>query len=486
MPNTAYPFHNVSVLPNLAIASLAGNVDDDHEVQVADLVLVRRNFLRFLETRLSNHAPDLIGLSAMSFQAKTAKYITKYVKRVDPGIKIALGGYHATLMAEELKQDWKADLDFIIRGEGESTFNELLGTLESNRSDLTVINNLSFKKNGRFIHNPRGSLEDLLTLKHPKRSTRLLKKGFHNFGLKADVVEGSRGCLNNCKFCSMQKMYGRSFRKFSIDRILDDIENCKKEGAKSIAFTDDNINLDPEHFMSICDGIIESGFDDIHYSVQASINGLYNTPELLEKVVKSNFKTFFLGIENPNPRNLQLYGKHVKKMAKKSEVVVSYLRSHGIIIGGGLLLANENDSARDFFNVLDFAKKIELDLALFFSLTPYPKTKIRELMLEKNLVFNPDDFSQYDGFTANARTNYLSKEQVEMLLWVLYEEFYDLDWLKWNNIRRLYPRYFLKMLIHRFPRVLKQAIYEVAGSKNVRDFTQEILLFEKEFRDLKR
>ncbi|MFW9994398.1 MAG: hypothetical protein ACFFD4_20310 [Candidatus Odinarchaeota archaeon] len=70
MPDTAYPFHDVSFLPNIVITSLAGNANADHEIQVADLVLVRRNFQNFLETMLSRHAPDLINLNSMNFQAK--------------------------------------------------------------------------------------------------------------------------------------------------------------------------------------------------------------------------------------------------------------------------------------------------------------------------------------------------------------------------------------------------------------------------------
>ena len=86
----------------------------------------------------------------MSFQIKIARYIARFIKRIDPEIKVVLGGYHATTMAEEVGQSWNSELDFIIRGEGETPFNELLRALDRNRTDLRDIKSLSFRKNGKF------------------------------------------------------------------------------------------------------------------------------------------------------------------------------------------------------------------------------------------------------------------------------------------------------------------------------------------------
>ena len=120
MPNAIWVWHLYQVFPNLGLTSLAGNVDDDFEVDVADLIVVRRNFKSFLETRISRHAPDIIGLSAMSLHAKTARYIARFVKQIDPEIKVVLGGYHVTTMTEEIgRSSWGSDLDFMIRGEAE-------------------------------------------------------------------------------------------------------------------------------------------------------------------------------------------------------------------------------------------------------------------------------------------------------------------------------------------------------------------------------
>ncbi|MHA2496653.1 MAG: B12-binding domain-containing radical SAM protein [Candidatus Hodarchaeales archaeon] len=485
MPNSAWAFHLYAVVPNLAINSIAGNVDDQFEVDIADLILIRRNFKKFLERRISKHAPDVVGLSAMSFQAKAARYIARFIKQLDPEVKVVFGGYHATLMPDEVGQLWGSNLDFIIRGEGEVTFNALLRALDAGLDDFHDIEGLSFRENGEYVHNPRRELLELSKLNPPNRAARLLKDGFHSFGIKTDVVETSRGCLANCKFCSINKMYGRSLRTFPIDCTLDDIESCKNAGAKAIFFVDDNINLDAEHFGSLCYGIVERGLTYIHYSTQVSVKGLYDNPILLKKMVEANFKGVFMGIENPDPKNLKLYGKNIKKMASKAEAVVSYLRSHKVLVAGGLIVGNPDDTEKDFYNVLNYAKQIEIDLAIFFLLQPYPATKIREILLERDLVFNKDDFSSYDGLTPNVRTAHLSENQIAMLREELWSGFYDADWFLRNNFLRLYPKYFLRLGFRYFPRFLKLALYELTRSKTKLEIVQERLQYEKDYRDLK-
>ncbi|MFX0171301.1 MAG: B12-binding domain-containing radical SAM protein, partial [Candidatus Hodarchaeota archaeon] len=167
MPNTPYMAFNVSILPSLALSSLAGNIDECHKVEIADLIAIRRNFKKFLEIRLARHSPDIVGLSAKSFQANIARYIAKFIKYIDPEIKVVLGGYHATMATNEIVKSWGPELDFIIRGEGETSFNSLLTTLEGKTDELKNINGLTFRKNGQFVHNPRGRLEDLAKVKKP-------------------------------------------------------------------------------------------------------------------------------------------------------------------------------------------------------------------------------------------------------------------------------------------------------------------------------
>ena len=389
------------------------------------------------------------------------------------------------MIPEEVERAWGKDIDFIIKGEGEHTFRELLQALDNDKTDLRDIKGLSFRNNGEFIHNPWRSLSDLTTLNPPNRNVRLLKKGFHMLGRKADVIETSRGCKYTCKFCSINKMYGRSFRTFKIEQILTDIETCRKNGIKAIFFADDNISLNSKHFRELCEGIIERGLTDIHYTTQAHVGSLYNKPKLLKKALEANFKAFFLGIENPHQNKLQTIGKTVSNMAYKAEAVVAQIKSHGAITIGGFIVGNPDDNAQDFYNILQYIKQIKADAPVFFVLTPYPNTQIREILLEKNLVTNPDDYSNYDALSANVKTFYLTSEEVEILTEYLYDNFKGLDWIVTSNIRRTYPWHFIKLLWRLIPLALTKNYYRITR-KRYRDFLKEMAMIKKDFRDLKR
>ena len=123
--------HETAVhMPNHGIASVGGNIDDDHQVFLIDLIRKRRSIKKYLTKVVGRIQPDLIGLSAMAWQYDTCIKIAHLLKEIRPQVKIVIGGYHATLMAEEIaaaaESQW---IDFIIRGEGEECCRRLVNAL---------------------------------------------------------------------------------------------------------------------------------------------------------------------------------------------------------------------------------------------------------------------------------------------------------------------------------------------------------------------
>ncbi len=101
MPDTVDFIDNTTRIPNLALVSLAGNLPD-HEVKVMDLVAYRPHIRQAVEEILASFRPQLVGLSAMTFQFDTLLKVAGVVRRFDPRLKIVAGGYHPSLMAQEL------------------------------------------------------------------------------------------------------------------------------------------------------------------------------------------------------------------------------------------------------------------------------------------------------------------------------------------------------------------------------------------------
>ena len=121
MPDSFEHMPTVAIrMPNGALTSLAGNVDQNHRVAVADLVLCQRT-VRETVTRLVHEIdPELVGLSVMTFQRRTAHHIIDLARTLRPGVRIVVGGYDPSLSANSYMDD-DSGIDFIVRGEGELT-----------------------------------------------------------------------------------------------------------------------------------------------------------------------------------------------------------------------------------------------------------------------------------------------------------------------------------------------------------------------------
>src|SRR5216683_6858659 len=204
-------------MPNGALTSLAGNVDSHHRVAVADLILTHREVRNTVTGLVREFDPDVVGLSVMSFQRRTAGRIIDLVRTLKPGVKVVVGGYDPSLAGEAYEG---MNVDFIVRGEGEVTFRELLRAVEQG-GDFGRICGLSYRAGDRWLHNsnrPVHRLEDD-EIRPPNRNARVLQ-GYTLLGRQVDVIETSRGCTYDCSFCSIIEMRGRNFHTYRFERIL--------------------------------------------------------------------------------------------------------------------------------------------------------------------------------------------------------------------------------------------------------------------------
>ena len=430
-------------MPNNGIASIGANIDGENDVYIIDLIRKRRQIKKYLTKTLSKINPDIIGFSSMTWQFNTCIKLIKLIKKLLPNVKIVIGGYHATLMHKEIASSTDAKfIDFIIRGEGEETFRRLINAL-TGKDNIKNISSLSYKDNivnkdnivknsNNFIHNPAGDLINLEKLKIPIRDKRRLTSGYHIMTNKIEVMETSRGCTRSCSFCSMNHMYGRSFRLFPIERVLLDIDDIYYNNkTKWIVITDDNMVLDPKRVISLCDAIIKKGYKDLNLVVQADCITISRNEEMVSKMAKAGFRSMFLGIENVSTKNLIASGKGNIVEASKKAVVMCH--KYNIMVMGGMIFGFPDDTESDIINNYRFLKSIKADTAYCQILTPYPKTVLRQQLMDNNLITNTDDYKLYNGLWANVKTKHLTSEQLQYMVW--YHREVEMGW--WEPSERM-------------------------------------------------
>jgi len=405
--------------PSVAMATIAAQIDN-HDVRVVDMVVWRKKALpRFLEV-LHEFRPHVVGFTSMTFQYETTVGLAYVAKQFDSSILTVLGGYHATLFSESLAAGPDARFwDFIMRGEGDFSFGELLDSLEAGGKGMDRILGLSFKQDGVFQHNPPRPLEDLSRIRIPARDKRLVK-GFHMYFRKADAIETSRGCLHGCNFCSIREMYGRSFRVFPIDRVLADIEDAYSRGARHIFCTDDNITLDMDRFESICDGVISLKLKDLIFTTQASPIGFAHRPDVARKMVEAGFVSIFLGIENGSTKNLK--AMHKPNTLDTIRRGVEALQKHKIVVIAGIINGLPEDDPESIRENYEFIRGMGITSVMDQIMTPYPKTPLRQEMIDDHRVANLNDFRWYDGYFSNVRTHELTSEQLNFQRWKIRRE----------------------------------------------------------------
>jgi radical SAM superfamily enzyme YgiQ (UPF0313 family) len=441
MPDAVSALDTILKIPNLGLCSLAGNLDDC-DVRILDLAFVRRNLDRLLTSTMTNFDPDVVGLSAMSFQFASACHVARLVKTLKKNALTVLGGYHATLQAEEIGRSPQARLfDFLVRGEGEGTLARLVQLIASGKNDYRGLPGLSFRDQNDYHHNPPASLLSLNEVKFPNREARLLD-GARFLRLRFDCAETSRGCTHGCKFCCITCMYGRVIRFFSLDRVIEDLRALELRGTQGVFFVDDNITLDPNRLLKLCDLIIQERLQKMFYVMQASVPGIASDTDLAPRLREAGFRWVFLGIESGLKRNLKDMGKTGSR--EKAKRAVRLLRDQGIGVFGGFIIGNPGDNRADIEATFQFAFDLGLDHAIVQVLTPYPRTKTREELLDAGLVVNADDFSRYNGFMANVRTRHLSPSEISRTMvrsgWRLYfHPLYVLRSRLWRHDLSLVP-----------------------------------------------
>jgi len=424
--------------PSLGLSSIAGNLDRRHPVWIADLAVRKWSVRSSVRRCLRKYKPDIIGLSSMTFQYYTARRIARLIKQERPGTLIVLGGYHATTMYRELTDSPEAEvLDFVFRGEADHGFNELLDALEGRRS-IESVSGLSWKRGGVFHHNPHRPLEDLATIALPDRDHRV-SEFYHYYFDKTDAIETSRGCLHRCSFCSMNQMYGLTFRRYTIDRVLRDVQDTHRKRrfrrTGHILICDDNITLDIPRFMDICDGIGALKLP-VQFLVQASCAGIARDPALPKKMADAGITMVFLGIENGDEDNLQQMKKG--KIVGVTRTAVHRLTDAGIIVIGGLINGLPDDDVAAIRRNYQYFVDLGIGTILDQLITPYPGTEMRRDLLNAGLVTNRFDFQWYNGCWPQVRTRHLTSKQLMFEKWKARREIVE-DWRPSAQVKEHYP-----------------------------------------------
>jgi radical SAM superfamily enzyme YgiQ (UPF0313 family) len=423
-------------LGSVLLATLMRNKGYDVRVYIEDIHAIDMNEV---------FSADLVAISAITSTAPQSYRLADKVR--EAGGVVVMGGTHVSFLTEE----GLAHADFVVRGEGEFAFQELVDAIQAG-TGFEKIQNLSYLVGGRVVHNPeRAKIPNLDVNPIPDYS---LITGWKPGGVIS--VATSRGCPFSCTFCSVPGMYGHAFRTHSIGRVLDELQLHK--GNFYTFFADDIFTANKKRVKDLLRGMIDRGLTT-EWGAQVRTETV-DDPELLQLMRDSNCFNVYVGFESINPRTLKLFQK--KQDLAKIERSIERFHAHNIKIHGMFVVGSDEDDVETIDATADFALKQDIDSIQFMIMTPIPGSPDWDTTFAhgEKYVIN-QNWQLYDGHHAVHQPRKMSPYELQIGAINAMAKFYS-----WKGIaKKLLKRDFHYVMIRYFGKKMIRDWWKDAGNR---------------------
>lgn len=255
--------------------------------------------------------PVCVGVTSTTGpQLRQALEVSRLVKR-HGDVPVVWGGIHATLLPEQTLA--KAEIDFVVEGEGERTFAELVAALESG-SDVQGIAGVWCKHGGRVLHGAPRPFIDLN--EEPLLQYDLVDVPNYTstvFGVKRLSFSTSRGCSFPCAFCYSTVVHRRHWRALRADIAVEQMkEFSRRYGVRGLVLTDPNFFLDLDRARSILEGVVRGNLGLVFTRLHIRFDTLRRLgDEDIDLLDRAGCRCLSIGVESGSARIRELLHKPI-------------------------------------------------------------------------------------------------------------------------------------------------------------------------------
>lgn len=312
----------------------------------------------FFDDRVENidfdEDTDVVAITVETYTAKRAYEIARRYK--EKGKLIIMGGYHATLMPEEVLEY----ADIVIKGNAEEVWEQVLEDIEN--------------KNYRDIYEGNTCLD--YGLADPSIYKDKVKKY-----LPISLIEIGRGCGHKCEFCAINAYYKGNYKHRKIEHIIEEIKQSKN---KVFFFVDDSIFSDKEFAKQL---FIEVAKLNITWVTQVTLD-IARDEEVLRLMKKSGCEMILIGFESIDPKNLEQMNKTWTTKLGERDELVERIHKNGISIYASFVFGFDFDNEESFRSNLEFCKKHQFYITAFNHLLAFPNTETYERFKREGRLHN--------------------------------------------------------------------------------------------------
>jgi anaerobic magnesium-protoporphyrin IX monomethyl ester cyclase len=342
-----------------------------------------------LRAKLAALAPDVIGLTAVTPTIDSALLAAHVAKEACPNAAVVLGGPHATFMDTQILSE-NADVDVIVRGEGEETMLELLENL-FNSGHLQVVSGISFRKDGQIVRSPnRPYIQNLDELPRPAYHYFKLDR-YRSFGNSVLPILTSRGCPFQCSYCVSSRMIGKDFRARNPTRVVDELEWLRDTyGASAVSFYDDAFTYDEQRAIKLCKEIKRRKIG-LPWDCQTRVDRI--SKDVLVNMKEAGCQLVSFGAESGCQKILDSVNK--KTTIELNEKAVKMAKKTGLSVAVSVIIGYPGETADTLRQTFDFVRRTKPDYVYLCLATPYPGTDLRRRLEDLGWALSPE-WSHYD------------------------------------------------------------------------------------------
>ncbi|HSO18675.1 MAG TPA: radical SAM protein [Desulfosarcina sp.] len=309
---------------------------------------------------LGDIRPDVVGFSILHANRWGGIDMARMVKKVQPHAAVVFGGVGATFLWEHLLAHFP-DIDYVVRGEGEHTFLELVRFLESeSKGAPNHIAGLAFRRDGRpFRTAERDPVANLDSLPMPADHFT-----FQHLSL-------TRGCPADCTFCGSPAFWKRRVRFHSAGYFVSQMDKLSRKGVRFFFVSDDTFTLKRSLVIEVCRRIVDSGLD-ITWAAVSRVDCV--DAEMLAWMRRAGCTQISYGVESGSREIRGIYRKHISDDAicRAFDLTVRY----GILARAYFIYGAPGECDRTIDETLALLQRMRPLAAIFYVLDLFPGTQL--------------------------------------------------------------------------------------------------------------
>jgi radical SAM superfamily enzyme YgiQ (UPF0313 family) len=275
---------------SLALRYLKAFCEKDFDVEITEYTI--KDPVMNVVSDIYQKAPDVLGFSCYIWNIEETITIIKMIKKIRPDLLIMLGGPEVSYDTEY----WMnriPEVDFIVMGEGEETFHQLLTEISTTRK-YHFVYGLAYRKGEEVVLMPGRPKLKLDDIPSPHR----FAEDVPSLANRVVYFETSRGCPFSCQFCLSSIEVG--VRYFDMERTKSDLLYLIDSGAKLIKFVDRTFNIKRDYAMEIFEFLIENHRGTVfQFEITADIMRPEVLDYLAENAPPGTFR-FEIGVQSTN------------------------------------------------------------------------------------------------------------------------------------------------------------------------------------------